>query len=257
MATTRERTDHYEILGASHIPLRRTRFDRVKDWFAKVWHTNPVFNLLCCTEAEPYELASLRRRQDHAVSLHMLRSLEHYGNGTSVIEEVLEDMRVDNLNLSTIPTPPSPPQPLGGVAQPPTYITRQQPLLTDGRGLNMYGMASGAPALPQQEPNRRAYDQARFVPRFVVSVVVAVRSRLGMLKMTDANRLLVEREALRLMRAYNVRELDCASHMPAIMRNYFYNDVHYRVATCTSRMTRFERWLSGLSTTQPSFDPLA
>jgi hypothetical protein len=99
--------------------------------------------------------------------------------------------------------------------------------------------------------------RALVVPKFTASVVVALRARLGQRPQgTVGNRELVEREALRLMREYNVREMDRATHLPLIIRTYFREDLHYRVPTHRSRMSRFHRWLTG-GDAEPSFDPLA
>lgn len=97
-----------------------------------------------------------------------------------------------------------------------------------------------------------------FVPRFAASVVVAVRARVGQLPSgVPGNVLIVEREALRLMRKYNVREVDSVAHLPSIISNYFCADVHYRVETSTSRMTRFQKWLMGEAQPPTAFTPLA
>lgn len=120
-----------------------------------------------------------------------------------------------------------------------------------------------APAQP--EPDAPVPVQGRadrrgvfFVPDFAASVVIEVRSRVGQLPANvPGNALVVEREALRLMRKYRVREVDAVAHLPSIIRNYFREDVHYRVSTSESRMTRFQRWLVGETQPPPAFTPLA
>lgn len=238
------------LTGASHTRLRRTLGGKLRDWFADLWYS-PVARVVCCVDADAHEGFELRRRQDAAVTRHMLMSLQHYGTNTSIIEEVLEDIRCDGIDLSRVPPPP-PAAPLVGSGGP--NVRPRSLMITDG---TISSSPPTSPSVPNPTaPPRRNYTEARFVPRFVASVVVALRSRLGALKPTEANKLVVEREAIRLMRLYNVRETDCASHLPAVLRNYFLNDVHYRVATSASRMTRFERWLHGATRPQPSFEPL-
>lgn len=114
--------------------------------------------------------------------------------------------------------------------------------------------ATEAPAAP-----RRGLREVRFYPRFAGSVVVELRSRLGQLSRgIPGNLLIVEREALRLMRKYKVREVDSVAHLPSIISSYFVEDVHYRVETSRSRMTRMQRWLmSEEIETTPAFTPLA
>lgn len=106
---------------------------------------------------------------------------------------------------------------------------------------------------------RRGLREVRFYPRFAGSVVVELRSRLGQLSRgVPGNLLIVEREALRLMRKYKVREVDSVAHLPSIISSYFVEDVHYRVETSRSRMTRMQRWLmSENEVSAPAFTPLA
>lgn len=96
------------------------------------------------------------------------------------------------------------------------------------------------------------------VPRFVASVVIAVRAKIGQRPATtEGNKELVEREALRLMREYRVKEVDIVGHLPLIVRAYFHEDIHYLLPTHEARMSRFERW--AFRDTRPSgvFTPVA
>lgn len=112
--------------------------------------------------------------------------------------------------------------------------------------------------LPPVATARRDRRGVFFVPDFAASVVIEVRARVGQLPAdVPGNKLIVEREALRLMRKYKVREVDSVAHLPSIIRNYFTNDIHYRVSTSQARMTRFQRWLMGEASPPPTFTPLA
>lgn len=106
---------------------------------------------------------------------------------------------------------------------------------------------------------RRGMRAVRFVPRFAASVVVELRSRLGQLgSEVPGNKLIIEREAIRLMRKYKVRETDAVAHLPSIIGCYFAEDIHYRVETSVGRMSRFQRWLaSEQSLSTPTYGPLA
>ena len=97
-----------------------------------------------------------------------------------------------------------------------------------------------------------------FVPRFAAAVIVAIRARIGQLSASvPGNQLIVEREALRLMRRYNVREVDSVAHLPSIISCYFREDIHYQVETSAARMTRFQRWLMSEPGSPSTFAPLA
>lgn len=116
-----------------------------------------------------------------------------------------------------------------------------------------------APVIVPTVTPRRGLREVRFYPRFAGSVVVELRSRLGQLgRNVPGNLLIVEREALRLMRKYKVREVDSVAHLPSIISSYFVEDIHYRVETSRSRMTRMQRWLmSEDESPAPAFTPLA
>lgn len=94
------------------------------------------------------------------------------------------------------------------------------------------------------DPNRvRVDNNAQFVPRFVASVTNAVRSKIGQRPIgTPGNVELVEREALRIMRDYRVKQTDVVGHLPYIIRCYFNEDVQFKLPTHEARMSRFERW---------------
>lgn len=90
----------------------------------------------------------------------------------------------------------------------------------------------------------RMVQKAQIIPRFVAAVVAALRSKLGQLPQNvPGNALIVTREALRIMREYNVRELDRTTHLPYIESCYWDEDVHYKIPTVRSRMSKFHRWL--------------
>jgi len=96
-----------------------------------------------------------------------------------------------------------------------------------------------------------------FSASLVVAVVDEVRYRIGQCAENDANVKLVSSEANRLMRNYNVRSGDAGKHMPYILRTFFREDVHCRVATHEARMGRFQRWLNSRPRAKPSLDALA
>lgn len=118
---------------------------------------------------------------------------------------------------------------------------------------------ASAPAIVPTVAPRRGLREVMFYPRFAGSVVVELRSRLGQLgRNVPGNLLIVEREALRLMRKYKVREVDSVAHLPSIISSYFSEDIHYRVETSRSRMTRLQRWLmSENEEPTPTFTPIA
>lgn len=71
-------------------------------------------------------------------------------------------------------------------------------------------------------------------PRLVAAAVASLRVKLGVGAMVMdgpemmANRALVRREAAKLMREWNVRDMDGAAHLVHIERAFFEDDTHYR-----------------------------
>lgn len=155
-----------------------------------------------------------------------------------------------------------PPTVMFGSMAPIALLPRQGVL---HQSLNWLVDASTAPsAPPPSTPNVEAPPVPRdlrplvFVPRFAAAVIVAIRARIGQLSASvPGNLLIVEREALRLMRRYNVREVDSVAHLPSIISCYFREDVHYQVETSAARMTRFQRWLMSEPSSPSTFAPLA
>jgi len=89
------------------------------------------------------------------------------------------------------------------------------------------------------------------MPRLVATVVVGMRMKLGMSAMdrsVPGNVPLVRRTAARLLRDYNVREVDAAAHLELIEKAFFGDDTHFVVGRARSRAcakSRFVKWLLG------------
>lgn len=92
------------------------------------------------------------------------------------------------------------------------------------------------------------------VPRFVAQVVVALHMKLGRGAKSrtgpegQANVALVRRETARMLREYNVRDMDAAAHMDYIEKCFFEDETHSRVPRWRLRAAsrgRFVRWLVG------------
>lgn len=80
----------------------------------------------------------------------------------------------------------------------------------------------------------------RVVPKFAASVTLMLRARLGQLSTTEANRLLVEREYLRLCREGSVRNVDIVAHQQFVINAFFTEGVLSELATVR---TRVPKWL--------------
>ncbi len=111
---------------------------------------------------------------------------------------------------------------------------------TERQGALQQGV--GSPDQPQEgaaenpavvsEPVQRAM----VVPKFAASVVLALRAKFGKLACHEANRLLIEREYLKLCRDTTVRNVDVELHRQWVINAYFNEGVTDQVATVRSRV---------------------
>jgi len=82
--------------------------------------------------------------------------------------------------------------------------------------------------------------RAMVVPKFTASVVLALRAKFGKLAVNDANRLLIEREYLKLCRDTSVRNVDVELHRQWVMNTFFNEGI---TDECATVRTRVPRWL--------------
>lgn len=80
----------------------------------------------------------------------------------------------------------------------------------------------------------------RVIPKFTAAVVLCLRAKFGNLGCNDANRLLIEREYLRITREATVRNVDIVAHQQWVLNTYFNEGVMEELATVR---TRVPRWL--------------
>jgi hypothetical protein len=251
MATTIRDNEFLPAVRISHPHTEPywTFWGRWKENVANFWATSAITRVLCCVDPGVHLDMQLRREQHSAVRRSMMYSLDYHGS-ESIIAATVADLKEGGHNMlqdevePTVPTPPianlGPTSTVLTVYDPTTHFPWRQP-----------------PLPTRQRSSRRGLRPLQFVPRFAASVVIELRSRLGQLPSSiSGNQLIVEREALRLMRKYSVREVDAVAHLPSIISCYFNEDVHYRVETSHRRMSRFQRWLLDLNDPQPMFTPL-
>jgi predicted NodU family carbamoyl transferase len=80
----------------------------------------------------------------------------------------------------------------------------------------------------------------RVAPKFAAALVLTLRAKFGNLSPTEANRLLIEREYLRVCREGCVRNVDIVTHQQCVMNAFFTEGVLDQL--CTTR-TRCPQWM--------------
>ncbi len=83
--------------------------------------------------------------------------------------------------------------------------------------------------------------QVMVVPRFAASVVLCLRAKFGNLQATEANRLLIEREYLKVCREGTVRNVDIVAHQQIVLNTYFGEGVLDEQNTVRVRAPRWLR----------------
>ncbi|APG76529.1 hypothetical protein 1 [Hubei tombus-like virus 8] len=227
-------------VSARHTRERRNlwaeKWDSFKSGFAEMYYTSTFFNLLCCTVPEDHLEFKLDQADRLAVRKALMQSLD-YGAHKSIIAATMEDIS-EHEGYEMRMDPP--------VKQVPVPSSSSTALIVRNVNLQPQGAVMLKPV--------KGVQGVRSIPRFTAAVVVALRGKLGQLNPSvQGNELVLEREALRMMRDYNVREVDRAVHLPRVMAAYWSADVHYRVPTVESRMSRFQRWLLNRPSSSPQY----
>lgn len=115
----------------------------------------------------------------------------------------------------------------------------------------LYAPPTQAEVVAECEALARCNGPVRPIPRLVASAVVGLRMKLGrsaMDKDVEGNIHLVRRTATRLLKGYNMREVDAAAHLELIEEAFFGDDTHYFVGRARSRAckkSKFVKWLLG------------
>ena len=83
--------------------------------------------------------------------------------------------------------------------------------------------------------------QVQVVPRFASALVLHLRSKYGNYQYNEANRLMIEREYLRVCREVGVRNVDTVAHQQCVLNAYFTEGVHEQLSTTRVRAPQWLR----------------
>nr|WRQ65281.1 hypothetical protein [Tolivirales sp.] len=85
--------------------------------------------------------------------------------------------------------------------------------------------------------------RVQLVPAFISAVTMALKSKFGHMAASEANRLLIEREYLKICREATVRHVDIAHHRQFVINTFFNETLMDEVALSRPRMPAWVRRL--------------
>jgi len=190
-----------------------TWWQRVKNAFGEWCYVHPISQLVCCFNSEEYELHKMDESIREDIRIEMLSYQNYYGRENAVLAS-LQAARSEF-----------------------EYEMRTQTDVPEAIDTEMV-----------VKPVVLCSEEVLVVPKFAAAMVCHLRSRLGVMRMTDVNQLLVEREYHRLSRLYGVRDADIAAHYAHVKNAYFGERVFDRVAMSRRSMPRFLKWVMSVDT---------
>lgn len=210
-------------------PASHVNWSKAKTWYASLALSSSVFRFFCCISDEELDAINLDNEVRDAVRVEMTR--HDAATDKSVVQvvaaAVYEETGYDLTNVGAtsiveVGFPAEDVIVIGDVACP----------IKDGQAVILPTTAI---------PCVKGDDCVRVVPRFAASMVVCMRAKFGWLALNEANRLLIEREYLRVCREGHVRQKDVVHHAQIVLNAYFGEGVLDHVATARSRVPAWLR----------------
>jgi hypothetical protein len=210
-------------------PAKRSSWSNAKTWYASLALSSSVFRFFCCISDEEIDEINLDAEIRDAVREEMTRHDAATDRSvvevvaTSVYEETGYDLTHKEKDACTL---------LEESCATSTIIVGD--VACPIEGMRDVVMA----------PTERCEvtdDHVKVVPRFAAAMVVCMRAKFGWLVLNEANRLLIEREYLRVCREGHVRQKDVVHHAQIVLNTYFGEGVLDHVATSRSRVPAWLR----------------
>lgn len=243
MTTTNIKNELYDAVSA---PLKSTWVSKV-DRFARLLLKYRFLRFfVCIDESDLDDLEDdLNIRDDIRVA--MTAHTDVVGpDGVKRIVDVISDELRYNLGPKQHPVEPEevmPPPSVGVVAERAMVVWRtvDRPPITIKR-----------PVQGCQNLLEITDPKVKLVPRFAAAMVIRLRAKFGRLPLDNANRLLIEREYLRVCREGSVRDVDTVMHAQHVYNAYFNEGVLDQVGTARHRAPGWLRRAFGLVPNAPA-----
>ncbi len=121
-------------------------------------------------------------------------------------------------------------------------------LTSTALGATMDSGATGCSVIPyggwsNQKKVVKHRGRVQLVPAFIAAVTMALRSKFGHMTASEANRLLIEREYLKMCRESNVRQTDMNHSRQFVLNTFFNETLMEEVALSRPRMPAWVRRL--------------
>jgi len=206
---------------------------KVKRWALNQLETSAVWQLLCCVDTNELEMYRQGEQVRSAMREEMRVHMGYSGRDTcltNAIDDVLADTGYDLADA-------------GSIRKANKGVTRTM------RGWDKYfeGLGISDPTQFLEGASKESSKKrARIVPKFAAACALHIRSKLGALRVNEANTLLVQRKYLEICRKHNVRDVDTVLHQQFVMNAVFTESVLDDVATCRRRLPRWVGWLDSL-----------
>lgn len=211
-------------------PAFRTNWSKAKTWYSSLALSSSVFRFFCCISDEELDAINLDNEVRDAVRVEMTR--HDAATDKTVVQVVAAAVYLEtgydltNIGAAAIV--------VAAKANPDVIIFGDVACSTkDEQAVIVEPTATVV--------NETKDDCVRVVPRFAASMVVCMRAKFGWLVLNEANRLLIEREYLRVCREGHVRQKDVVHHAQIVLNAYFGESVLDHVATARSRVPKWLR----------------
>lgn len=234
----------------------KSRWSKVKKhaWIIK----SKVIRFLLCFDDEELEQLELECSVRDAIRNSMTTDISVHGaNGvTETMRNVYDEMGYDLSNFKHQDEVGAGPAPVDRE----TLLTRgvydsdDTPSGPNGDPDVVYRVRvmDPGPEIVAEKPAVPLVRRAMVIPKFAASVVLALRAKFGVLSKNEANRLLIEREYLKLCRETTVRNVDVEIHRQFVINSYFTEGI---MNECATVRTRIPKWLREAFGSVPNAEP--